>query len=150
METIYSIVREAKTVYSTDKTIQRKKITSSGQCRDIFNALIGDKIELQEVFYIMLLNRANEVIAVQKISEGGQAGTVVDTKRIIKSACDLLACAVIICHNHPSGNLKPSNEDIVITNKIKEVLAMIDIKLLDHLIITGDYSYYSFSDEGMM
>lgn len=147
---IYSIISEATTVYKTIPNVERHKIVNSKQCRDIFKVLIGDSMEFQEILYIMLLNTAGEIIAVQKMSEGGQRGTIVDVKRIIKSSCDLLATGIIMCHNHPSNNMKPSNDDIASTKKLKAALDLVDIKLLDNIIVGCGDNYYSFGDEGLI
>ncbi len=95
-----------------------------------------------------MLNRANLVIKKELISRGGVAGTVVDTKIIFKTAIGNHASSIIVCHNHPSGNLKPSEADIKITKNIKEAGKIMEIPLLDHLIIT-DNGFYSFADEGL-
>ena len=102
-----------------------------------------------EEFWMLLLNRANFVIKKELISKGGIAGTVVDTKLIFNSALSHFASAIIICHNHPSGNLKPSNADRSITKKIKEAGQLLDIALLDHIIIS-DNDFYSFADETIL
>jgi DNA repair protein RadC len=102
-----------------------------------------------EEFWLLLLNRANMVIKKEMISRGGVTGTVVDARVIFKSALENRASSIIMAHNHPSGNLKPSEEDIRITKKIKEAGKLMEISLIDHLIIT-DSGYYSFGDEGML
>ena len=96
-----------------------------------------------------MLNRSNRIIGKSKVSQGGVSGTVIDTKLIMKSAIENLASSIILCHNHPSGNLNPSGSDIDITNKIKTAADCLDMKLLDHIIVT-DHSYYSFLDEGKL
>lgn len=146
IENIYSIVCESKTIYKTDQTAERHKITSSFNASSLFKTLIGDDIEVREVFYIMLLNRANDVLAVQRISEGSQSGTTIDMRIILKSAIDLLAHGVILCHNHPSGNLKPSQADAELTRKVNKALELVDIKLLDHIIISPSGNFYSMKD----
>lgn len=149
METIYSIVKESKTVYVTDFTCERLKIMSSATAADIVRRLIGDGIEVQEYFYIMVINRANEVLAVHRLSTGSQSGTVIDVRVILKTAIDLLGHAVILFHNHPSGNMKPSREDLNMTIKIKNALEMVDMKLLDHILISPESGvHYSMSDNG--
>ena len=95
----------------------------------------------------MLLNRANNTTGFAKISQGGTAGTVVDIKIIAKYAVDSLSSSVIICHNHPSGNKQPSDADLNITRKIKDALLLLDIKLVDHIIITEN-DFFSFADNG--
>ena len=102
-----------------------------------------------EEFWVLFLNRSNRVIEKRKISQGGITGTVTDIRIILKQALDQLATSLILCHNHPSGNLQPSEADISITRRIKESAALMDISLLDHLIIAGK-SYFSLADEAMM
>lgn len=122
-----------------------KKINSSQTACDFIRQFYGDDLEIFESFFILLLNRANKTIAYAKISQGGVSGTVVDIKLIAKYAVESLASGVILAHNHPSGNLTPSHQDISLTKKCVEVLNLMDIKVLDHLILTSD-SYYSFLD----
>lgn len=125
----------------------KPKITSS---QKVFN-LMHPKIGLLHVeeFWILILNRANDVTRQKRISVGGVTATVVDIRIILKHAIDSLASAIILCHNHPSGNLKPSQPDIDLTRKIKQAGNSMDILVLDHLIITED-GYYSFADEGIL
>jgi len=114
---------------------------------EIFHPLLKD-LAFEE-FWILLINRANLVLDKSKISQGGISGTVIDTRIILKKAVDKLSSSLILCHNHPSGNLKPSEADIRITEKIKKSGELMDITLLDHLII-ADNSYFSFADEGLI
>lgn len=123
------------------------KISGSKDAFDLFHPLLGDLPH--EEFWILLLNRANRVIDKIRISQGGISGTIIDTRIILKNAVDRLASTIILCHNHPSGNLKPSDADIRITNKMKESSLIMDINLIDHIII-ADKTYYSFADEGMI
>lgn len=126
---------------------KRDKITVSKDAFDIMHPLFVDLPH--EEFWLLILNRANLVIKKELISRGGVSGTVVDTKIIFKAAVENYACSIIICHNHPSGNLKPSEADIRITKNIKEAGKLMEIPLLDHLIITEN-GFYSFADEGMI
>ncbi len=128
--------------------VQKVKITSS---KDAYEELLPHLSDLpHEEFWILLLNRANEVLSKINLSKGGTTGTVVDGKIIMKHAIEMpRCCGIILCHNHPSGNLRPSEADIKITHKLKEIAAFIDINLLDHLII-GENAYYSFGDEGIL
>lgn len=129
------------------EVLKRSKITSS---QDVFNVMYARLSDLpHEEFWVLLLNRANKVIKTQRISSGGVSGTVADAKLIFNSAIAHLASSIILCHNHPSGNLKPSNADVQLTKKLKAGGEMLDISVLDHLII-GDESYFSFADEGML
>lgn len=102
-----------------------------------------------EEFWIIILNRAHKVIKTEKISQGGLTGTVIDTRMILKHALDKRATSLIIAHNHPSGNRKPSDADVKITRKIKNAAEIMDIQVLDHIIVAGDH-YFSFADEGIM
>lgn len=123
------------------------KISASRDVYDLFQPILGDLPH--EEFWILLLNRANRVIDKIKISQGGISGTIIDTRIILKNAVDRLASTIILCHNHPSGNLKPSDADIRITSKMKESSQIMDINLIDHIIISEN-SYFSFADEGMI
>lgn len=128
---------------------ERTKISNSSDAFAIIRKFYFDDIEIYESFFILCLNRANETIAYAKISQGGLAGTVVDVKIIAKYAIDCLATSVILAHNHPSGNLKPSTADINITKKIKASLEILDILVFDHIIITSN-NHFSFADEGLL
>lgn len=125
----------------------RKTVSSSRDAFDLLYTSVADC--LYEEFWVLLLNHANRRISVEQISEGGQAGTVVDPKKIFKMALEQNAAGIILCHNHPSGNLNPSTADRNLTDKIKNAGNFLDIKVLDHLII-ADESYYSFADNGLM
>lgn len=118
--------------------------------RDAYNVIAPMLVDLHhEEFWILMLNRGNQVLKRVQVSQGGVAGTVVDAKIIFKRALEIPASAIILCHNHPSGNLRPSMPDIEITKKIKQGAELIDIKVLDHLIVS-ERGYFSFADEGMM
>lgn len=127
--------------------INKKQVTCSKDVYEYFSAIIGDLYH--EEFWILLLNRANKIIDKQNISKGGLAATVVDVRLVMKLALEKTASAIILCHNHPSGNLQPSNEDILITKKLQESGEILDIPVLDHIIIS-DNSFYSFADEGIL
>jgi DNA repair protein RadC len=129
------------------EVVKREKITTS---KDAYDALKGNMSDLPyEEFWLIILNRANAIVKKELISRGGVAGTVVDTKIIFKAAVEYYASSIIICHNHPSGNLKPSEADIRITKNIKEAGKIMEIPLIDHLILSEN-GYYSFADEGML
>ncbi|HEX2975523.1 MAG TPA: DNA repair protein RadC [Bacteroidales bacterium] len=123
------------------------QIKCSRDVADIFQPLMADLPH--EEFWILFLNRSNRVINRMKLSQGGISGTVTDVRMILKKAIECLASGIIVCHNHPSGNLNPSESDTKITLKIKESASLMDIQLLDHLIIT-EKDYYSFADNGMI
>ena len=127
----------------------RVKISSSRDSSDYIRQFYSDDLEIYESFFLLLLNRQNQTIGYAKISQGGVTGTVVDVKIIMKYIIDTLASGIILCHNHPSGNLTPSPQDISITEKIKNAASFVDTKVLDHIILTSD-SYYSFCDEGTL
>jgi DNA repair protein RadC len=126
---------------------EKEKFTSS---RDIFEAIYPMLADKQhEEFWILLLNRANKLIEKILISTGGLTGTVADVRMIFEHAIKSKATSVILSHNHPSGNLSPSQTDIDLTKKMVKAGETLDIKVLDHIII-GDNRYYSFADEGMI
>ncbi|WP_423130350.1 RadC family protein [Gaoshiqia sp. Z1-71] len=126
---------------------ERTVILNSAGSAGYFRPLLED---LQhEEFWVLLLNRSNTVIDKFMVSQGGLAGTVIDIRIILKTAIEKLASSMILCHNHPSGNIKPSDADKTITRKIKEAATLMEISVLDHLIIGRD-RYFSFSDEGLL
>ena len=123
----------------------QEQITNS---KDVFTFFYPFLCDLNyEEFWILLLNRSNKIIDKIKISQGGISETVVDVRLIIKEAIIRLASGIILCHNHPSGNRKPSRNDDLITQKIKESAGFFDLKVLDHIIVC-DNLYYSYADEG--
>ncbi len=123
------------------------QIKCSKDVADIVSPILSDLAH--EEFWILFLNRSNKVINMMKLSQGGVSGTVTDVRMVMKKAIEYLASGIIVCHNHPSGNLNPSESDTKITQKIKEAGNLMDIQLLDHLIIS-DKDYYSFADNGLM
>jgi len=123
------------------------QIKCSKDVADIFQPILSDLAH--EEFWILFLNRSNRVINRMKLSQGGISGTVTDVRMVMKKAIEYLASGIIVCHNHPSGNLNPSESDSKITQKIKEAGNLMDIQLLDHLIIS-DKDYYSFADNGLL
>jgi DNA repair protein RadC len=129
------------------EVILRDRIASSRDAFEIFKSLMGDLPH--EEFWLLLLNKANRVIKKVMTSEGGISGTVVDPKKVFKTCLDHHACSIILGHNHPSGNIQPSEADQRITKKIRDCGLMLDIAVLDHIII-GDDRYYSFADEGTL
>lgn len=128
----------------------RPKITRSQDCYELLKSVWNmDKIEYVEEFYIVLLNRANRVLGVTRISEGSMSGCIVDPKRVFQTALKGNASGIILSHNHPSCSVNPSTSDLNITNKIKNAGEFLEISVLDHLIITP-YEFFSFSDNGML
>ena len=139
-------VSEIKVSYCTSGN-PKIKINSGDTAYSLLMSLWDmDTIELQEEFKVILLNRANDVLGVYSLSKGGITGTVVDQRLIFAVALKCNATGIILCHNHPSGNLKPSDADVTMTSKIKKCGELFDINLLDHLIITKN-GYYSFIQE---
>lgn len=132
---------------SVEEGMERKQIKMSKDTADIFIPLLSDL--MHEEFHVLFLNRSNKIIKRMKVSQGGLSGTVTDVRIIFKEAINCLASAIIVCHNHPSGNLKPSESDTKITQKIKESGALLDIQLLDHIIVGGD-EYFSYADNGLL
>lgn len=133
----------------TKSSFDVKQITSSSDSEKYIRQFYHDDIGIYESFFILLLSRKNETIAYAKISQGGVAGTVVDVKIVMKYAIDCLASGIVLAHNHPSGNLHPSDCDIRLTRKIQEACKIMDISVHDHIILTED-GFYSFADEGKM
>ena len=127
--------------------LTRKKISCSQDAFDIIKVNIGD-VQYEE-FWIILLNRANRVLSSFNISEGGISGTVADPRKIYKIALENSASSVILCHNHPSGNVNPSDADIKLTHKLRDAGNHLDIQVLDHIIV-GDGNYYSFADDNIL
>lgn len=125
----------------------RKKIANSREAASVFIPLLKDRSH--ETFCVLYLNNAAKLLSHEFISNGGLTSTVVDLKVILKHALQHLASAILIGHNHPSGNKKPSQSDIHITQKIKQAAAMLDIRLSDHIIVVNN-DYFSFSDEGLL
>ncbi|MEI9943936.1 MAG: JAB domain-containing protein [Chitinophagaceae bacterium] len=144
-------VSEVELVYKSNvKASQRPRITCSKDSADLLRTLWNENnIELLEQFKILLMNRGNKVLGYVELSSGGVTGTVADPKLIFMAALKSNACAIIISHNHPSGNLKPSAADEQLTQKIKSAGQLLDISLLDHIIMTTE-GYYSFADEGLL
>jgi len=147
----WKTVSEIDLIYKTKvKSSERPKITSS---KSAFSILIEcwdpNKIEFIEQFKVLLLSQSNKVLGIYEASSGGIAGTVVDIRLLFAAALKANAVGFIITHNHPSGNTAPSEADKGITRKIKSAGELLDIKLLDHLIVTAE-SYYSFADEGAL
>ncbi len=129
------------------EALAREKITASREAFEIFRGTIGDRP--YEEFWIILLNRANRVIRLCNISEGGISGTVVDPKKIFNLSLEHHASSIILGHNHPSGLVTPSEADVRITRKLRDAGALLEIAVLDHIIV-GENGYYSFADEGAL
>jgi DNA repair protein RadC len=144
-------VAEIQLSYKTKvKPSQRPKISSS---KDAYSILLEswdeDKLEFVEQFKVLLLNRANRVLGIYEVSTGGVSGTVADPKLVFAAAIKSSASAIIISHNHPSGQLNPSDADLKLTQKLKEGGKFLEIPVLDHIIVTSE-GYYAFADEGVL
>ena len=126
---------------------EKEKVTSVNDLYKIFSQYLSD-LQTEE-FWAIFLNQKNHVIYKTQISKGGISGTLVDVRVIFRIAIEHLATSVVVAHNHPTGNLTPSQPDISITRRIKEAGYLLDIKLLDHLII-GENSFFSFSEQGLL
>jgi DNA repair protein RadC len=137
---------EIKVSYKTSITPKIKITKGEDAYKVLLNSWNIDTIELQEEFKLLLLNKANEVLGIYPLSIGGITGTVVDVRLIFAVALKCNATGIIMCHNHPSGNLKPSTADINLTNRIKECSTLLEVSLIDHLIISKN-GFYSFLNE---
>ena len=129
-----------------EEVVELKKVTSSKVIFEIMQPIIGELPH--EEFWIIYLNNSNKVISKSQLSKGGITGTLVDVRIVFKTALEMGATALILCHNHPSGTLIPSDADRQITRKLKLAGESLEIKVLDHLIVT-ETSYFSFADEGI-
>jgi DNA repair protein RadC len=128
---------------------KRSRITSSKDIFDLIYPVIWD-IDLYESFYVILLDRQNGMLGVSLISTGGVSGTVVDPKKVFQMALLAHSSSIILVHNHPSGNLIPSNEDVKLTKQLVNGGKFLAISVLDHLIVTPDGEYFSFADNGQI
>ncbi|GMQ28070.1 JAB domain-containing protein [Algoriphagus confluentis] len=143
------VVAEIQLVYKPNTDIQNAPKVSSSRCAyQIFKEVWAeDTIEFYESFKIILLNSGNKVLGVVEISRGGISGTVVDPKLVFAAALKANSASIILAHNHPSGNLRPSAQDEKLTRRLVEVGKLLDLPILDHIIVTSE-GYYSFADEG--
>lgn len=137
------------TLIKSPSPFERVTITSSQAGEAYARQFYSTDIEIYESMFLLMLDRANHTIGYAKISQGGIVGTVVDIKIICKYIVDSLASGVMLFHNHPSGNLHPSQQDRVSTMKVKEAAKMLDSALIDHIILTAE-GYYSFADNGVL
>ncbi|WP_127139955.1 JAB domain-containing protein [Flagellimonas marinaquae] len=132
---------------------RKSSLVSLNNSQQIYELILGhwnkDTLELQEEMKVILLNRSNQLLGIYDLSKGGISGTFVDVKLLLSVALKCIASHIIVVHNHPSGNLKPSKADIDITNKLKKATRQVDLLLLDHLIVTKE-GYYSFADHGQL
>jgi len=145
----FNIVNEIKLSYSRKGNCERS-ISSSIDAVDVFREHFdAEQMDYRESFFALFLDQANKVLGIKKISECGISSTLVDVRIIMQAALLCNASGIIVSHNHPSGNLKPSTSDIKITSQIKDAAKILSMTLLDHVILTSD-SHFSFADEGMI
>lgn len=130
-----------------EDAVKQEKITSSRDVYDIMQPVLGELSH--EEFWVIYLNNSNKVLQKQQLSKGGITGTLVDVRLVLKQALEVGATALILCHNHPSGTLKASEADKKITQKLKTAGLSLDIKVLDHIIVT-EKAYFSFADETIL
>ncbi len=131
----------------SEDALEKKKINSSKSVFELMQPVIGEL--MHEEFWIIYLNNSNKVIQKNQLSKGGITGTLVDVRLVLKNALEVGATSIILVHNHPSGNLKPSEADKQLTNKLKKASESLDIKVLDHIIVT-EKAYFSFVDENLL
>ncbi len=129
------------------ESLQKSVVLTSNDIAGYLRSILMDY--RHEVFAVLFLNRANKINHFEIISEGGITGTIADPRLILKKALEEDAVNIVLCHNHPSGSLRPSRADEALTMKIKEAARYFDIKVIDHVIVSGD-GYYSFADEGLL
>ncbi len=131
----------------TEDALERKKVNTSEAAFELLQPILGELPH--EEFWVVYLDNGNKVIQVNQLSKGGLTGTLVDVRPMMRLALEVRALAVILAHNHPSGTLRASSADKALTKKIRTAATALDIKVLDHLIIT-EHSYYSFADDGLL
>ncbi|GGG24964.1 DNA repair protein [Dokdonia pacifica] len=145
-----ALCNEVQIHYKRPVYDETKNIKGSKSAEAIFRDFVDtERLDFKEFFFVMLVTNANQVIAISEISVGGTTGTLVNIKEVVQLAILTNASGVLICHNHPSGVLKKSTSDEATTQRIKGALGLLDIKLLDHIILTTE-NYTSFSDEGWL
>lgn len=144
-----SQVSEIQVSYTPNLLVDMSIKNSRKTFELILNGWELETLQMQEEVKILLLNRSNKVLGIYSLAKGGLTSCIVDVRIILSIALKTLATGIILVHNHPSGNLKPSKADLDITKKLKNSCDLLDISLLDHLIITND-NYFSFADEGLI
>lgn len=147
----WTLVSEIELIYKTKvKASERPKITTSSDCYRLFlKQWDVNKLEFVEQFKVMLLSRANRVLGIYEVSTGNVSSCIADPRQIFCAAIKANASFLVACHNHPSGNLKPSKADETLTHQLVQAGIILDLKVLDHIIITPE-SYFSFADEGLL
>lgn len=142
-------VNEVELVYRSRCCQQRPQISTSGDADRVLRPYYDRLMDTRELFYLLLLDRGNKAKGVYLVSCGGLHGTVVDPKLVFSAALKTLACALVLSHNHPSGQLRPSTEDLALTRKLVEAGKFLDIQVFDHVILTRE-GFYSFADNGVL
>lgn len=143
-------IEEVKLVYQPNVSLDTlPKVTHSNQLNELFSAIWEDDKCYIERFYCLFFNRNNRLLGYKLMAMGSQVACVVEIKSIFQASILMHACAIAIAHNHPSGNLNPSDSDKLLTKKLKDGLNLFDITLLDHIILAND-NYYSFCDNGLI
>lgn len=151
MATKTFLVGEIELRYKQKEISKNPVVVSSKETYTLLLEFFNDEIiSIQEQFIILYLNQANHLIGFYCMSYGGMTGTVADIRIILAVALKTACTQIIVAHNHPSGNLQPSHADKELTNKLKQAAALMDIRLLDHLIVTPTGNYFSFADEGLI
>jgi len=141
-----NIIQEIRVLYNRPSVSSMERIHDSADAERVMRKVVDkDRIDLKEFFWVMLLSKSHHVLGVCQIGEGSASGVVVNAKEIFQLALNTNASGIILCHNHPSGSLKPSEADVTCTTEIEHVCEILDIRLHDHLIITSE-SYYSLTD----
>ena len=145
-------LRELEVMYTSNQELGlMEKVTTSEKAYDLLlKSYNKNTICCQEQFNVLFLNNANQPLGIYKASKGGITGTVADIRLILGMALKSLATGLILSHNHPSGNLKPSEADLMLTKKFKEACYLLDISLIDHIIISPFGERYSFADNGLI
>jgi DNA repair protein RadC len=150
MEKTYKSNLPEITLKLTNSGIKTVKITNSKDIAEFMRMIFDeDFLEIYESMFAVYLNRSNRTIGYLKVSQGGLNGTIMDVRLVLKAGIECLCSGIILCHNHPSGNKEPSNQDKEITQNLRMAASYMEINILDHIILTKD-SYYSFSDEGLL
>ncbi|RPD51421.1 JAB domain-containing protein [Paracnuella aquatica] len=152
MEAVKHVVAEITVAYKPKRSPKdAPQVSSSADAaQHLYEGFNQDLMSLQEQFVVAYLNRGNRIIGLFRASQGGITGTVADPRLILATGLKVAAVAIILAHNHPSGTLRPSAADEELTRKISSAAKFMDIKVLDHLILDAEGSYYSFADEGLL
>lgn len=141
-------VNEVELVYR-NRVADRPQVTTSADAYELLKPAYGDQLETRELAVLLLLDRGGRAKGLYRLSAGGLHGTMMDPKLVFCAALKTLASSVIVSHNHPSGQLRPSAEDITLTKKLMEGARLLDLVLMDHVILTAN-GYYSFADNLML